>query len=39
MDRYDYTQRKDGFASRSRSAYSSYPVDNRHDGGGGYRRY
>ncbi len=29
MDRFDYSQRRDGFSNRSRSAYSSYPGDNR----------
>jgi hypothetical protein len=39
MDRFDYTQRRDGF-NRSRSAYSGYPGDNRRGGGGGgYRRF
>ncbi len=40
MDRFDYSQRRDGFSNRSRSAYSSYPRDNRRGGGGGgYRRF
>ncbi len=39
MDRFDYSQRREGFANRNRSAYSSYPGDNRRGGGGGYRRH
>jgi hypothetical protein len=39
MDRFDYSQRRDGF-NRSRSAYSGYPGDNRRGGGGsGFRRF
>jgi hypothetical protein len=39
MDRIEYSQRRDGFSNRSRSAYSSYPGDNSRSGGSGYRRF